>query len=127
MTAIETHLRTAVRSIIWRIFGVILTIILTLTFGGDLRLALEMGITYNLIRLVSHYFHDRIWSHLSWGLTPLPNNVADNFDIVCTCGTHEIYKGTDHTAALKEIGMHTQCPLEHRLTPTRTMRFPGEP
>ncbi len=67
----ETRTRTLVRALIWRVFGVILTVLLTWFFsGGDLQLGIEVGVVYNSIRLVSHYIHDRAWSRVSWGLTP---------------------------------------------------------
>lgn len=64
----ETKLRTFARSLTWRISGVVLTVILAWYFTGDVRLGVELGVTYNLIRLSTHYFHDRAWARLPWGM-----------------------------------------------------------
>lgn len=64
----ETRVRTFARSLTWRISGVILTVLLAVALTGDLRLGLELGVSYNLIRLSTHYFHDRAWAAWAWGL-----------------------------------------------------------
>lgn len=64
----ETKLRTFLRSVTWRISGVALTVLLAIGLTGDLTLGLELGVSYNAIRLSTHYFHDRAWARWGWGM-----------------------------------------------------------
>lgn len=70
MTAAETRIRTFARSLTWRVSGVALAILLTWYYTGDIRMGVELGIAYNAIRLGTHYFHDRAWARLQWGMLP---------------------------------------------------------
>lgn len=79
MTGYEMRTRTAVRSLIWRIFGILLTILLAIALGGSIKLAVELGIAYNVIRLITHYFHDRAWAHIKWGITTPPQEPVYRF------------------------------------------------
>jgi uncharacterized membrane protein len=63
----ETKLRTFLRSVTWRISGVVLTVVLAIALTGDVKLGVELGVSYNLIRLSTHYFHDRAWARWRWG------------------------------------------------------------
>ena len=62
----ETHLRTTVKSVLYRFFSVTLAISLTLAFGGTTEQAFKFGIASLLSGIVIFYVYDRIWVRISW-------------------------------------------------------------
>jgi uncharacterized membrane protein len=62
----ETHLRTTVKSVLYRFFSVTLAISLTLAFGGTAEQAFKFGIASLLSGIVIFYVYDRIWIKISW-------------------------------------------------------------
>jgi hypothetical protein len=62
----ETHARTTVKSVIYRLLSVALAITLTLAFGGTLDQALKFGIASLLVGIAVYYIYDRIWIKISW-------------------------------------------------------------
>jgi len=62
----ETHARTTVKSVIYRLLSVALAITLTLAFGGTLDQALKFGIASLLVGIAVYYIYDRIWVKIGW-------------------------------------------------------------
>ena len=54
----ETHKRTLVKSISWRIMA---TLIAAIWMG------FEGAIILNIVQLFAYYFHERIWLKINWG------------------------------------------------------------
>ena len=54
----ETHKRTIVRTICWRVVATILTI----PFTG-----VSTAVAIHLLLTVAHYFHERVWFKINWG------------------------------------------------------------
>lgn len=69
----ESCKRTAARALTWRILGFVWTFLLTWAMTGSMVLGAELGLVYNLTRFVMHYFHDRAWNRVAWGMEPGPN------------------------------------------------------
>jgi len=63
----ETKTRSIVKSIIWRIIGIILLIVIAYFVTGDLKEMTIITILFHAIRMAMYYFHERIWQHISWG------------------------------------------------------------
>lgn len=71
----ETKRRTIVKSIIWRIIGVLWTfvgayIIILLVprkYSTALILATIIAAYHHLSRLVMYYFYERVWMRVNWG------------------------------------------------------------
>lgn len=57
----ETHKRTIVRAISWRIVATLVTAIWT---------GLSGAIVINIFMTLAHYVHERAWLRLDWGKTP---------------------------------------------------------
>ena len=55
---IETHKRTIVRTICWRIIATAITAIWT---------GLSGAIVINIVLTMLHYAHERIWLKINWG------------------------------------------------------------
>jgi uncharacterized membrane protein len=57
----ETHVRTVVRAVSWRIVATAVTAYFTGISGA---------IVINIWMTVAHYIHERLWLRLQWGLQP---------------------------------------------------------
>ena len=64
----ELSRRLLLRVISWRIGGVILGIAIAWYITGNPMLGLEIGLAYNLIRVVTHWGHEILWGRIKWGL-----------------------------------------------------------
>lgn len=63
----ETHRRSLLKGISWRVTGTIDTLILSYFFTGSIQIALGIGATEIVTKVILFYFHERIWNKLSWG------------------------------------------------------------
>ena len=62
----ETHLRTTVKSVLYRFLSVALAISLTLYFGGTTEQAFKFGIVSLVSGIIVFYIYDRVWVRISW-------------------------------------------------------------
>ena len=56
----ETHKRTMVRAIVWRIIATLITAAWT---------GLSGAIVINIFMTIAHYIHERAWLKIKWGKT----------------------------------------------------------
>ncbi|MDQ3394455.1 MAG: DUF2061 domain-containing protein [Bacteroidota bacterium] len=63
----ESHLRSLVKGITWRITGTIDTIVIAFFITGDFFSALKIGIIEVFTKIILYYFHERIWTFVPWG------------------------------------------------------------
>jgi len=61
----ETHTRSIVKGISWRIVGTIDTIIIAFFWTGDYTKALKIGFTEVITKVLLYYLHERIWMKLT--------------------------------------------------------------
>lgn len=54
----ETHSRTFVRAVSWRVIATLVTAIWT---------GIEGAIVINIFMTMAHYIHERIWLKILWG------------------------------------------------------------
>ena len=54
----ETHKRTIIRAITWRIVATLVTAVWT---------GLSGAIVINIFMTVAHYIHERLWLRINWG------------------------------------------------------------
>jgi len=64
----ETHTRTLIKAISWRVIASLTTTILVYLFFGRLDLAATVGILETLIKIFLYYIHDRAWSKIPFGI-----------------------------------------------------------
>jgi uncharacterized membrane protein len=62
----ETHLRTVAKTVIYRILSIIVTMALTLVFGGSMLQAVQFGLVSLIIGSTHFYVYDRIWQFIPW-------------------------------------------------------------
>lgn len=62
----ETHSRTTVKAIVYRIISFIVAAGLTLSFGGTTEQAFKYGVTSIVLGLALYYVFDRVWVKINW-------------------------------------------------------------
>ena len=67
MSEQETHLRSIMKSITFRILATLVTILLVVIFTGEFILAMQVGILEVISKLILYYAHERVWGHVRWG------------------------------------------------------------
>ena len=64
----DTRLRSWVKSIVWRIIGIVLLGGIAYIATGNLKEMTVITILFHSIRLVLYYIYERIWEvYISWG------------------------------------------------------------
>ena len=64
----ETHKRSIVKSISFRIIATITTLVVVWFFTKDLAVSGGVAIVENLVKMLFYYFHERAWTKISWGI-----------------------------------------------------------
>ena len=64
----ETHKRSIVKSITFRIIATIITFIVVWIFTKDIVVSGGVTIIENLIKMIAYYFHERVWTGIAWGI-----------------------------------------------------------
>ncbi|MGQ9847020.1 MAG: DUF2061 domain-containing protein [Bacteroidales bacterium] len=62
-----TTYRSIVKSISWRAWGTIDTIILSYFISGNLNFALTIGSFEILTKILLFFVHERLWAQIKWG------------------------------------------------------------
>jgi uncharacterized membrane protein len=62
--------RSLAKAVSWRATGSIDTMILAFVFTGNLKIAAAIGATEVFTKILLYFIHERIWSRLSFGLSP---------------------------------------------------------
>lgn len=65
--ALETHLRSIVKAMTWRVLATVITFSVAWTLTGQLEKAVQIGILDSLIKLGIYYSHERVWNRLQFG------------------------------------------------------------
>ncbi len=60
--------RSLVKSIVWRIICIIVSVFTTLLLTGSWDIAVAVGSIYNAVTMVLYYFHERFWNRINWGM-----------------------------------------------------------
>ena len=64
----ETHKRTIVRMMTYRLTAWIFTIFWTWIWTGDLTKSTGFATLLHLLLSVDYYIHERVWLKVKWGL-----------------------------------------------------------
>jgi len=65
--AVDRRLRSWVKSITWRVIGIVILGALAWLFTRDWQETTLITITFHTIRLVLYYYHERAWERIDWG------------------------------------------------------------
>ena len=63
----DSHKRTLAKTLMWRLSGILLFMVLTWIATGDIMFGIELGVGYNIIRAVQYYITERLWARIRWG------------------------------------------------------------
>ncbi len=63
----ESHARTIVKSLTWRVGGLIMTVGVAWWITGKGEMAASIGLADTLVKLVVYYVHERMWLKIRFG------------------------------------------------------------
>jgi len=69
-SALQARKRALVKTLCYRLFMILITIVVAWVFVGDVSDAVNIGIVTNLVKTGTYYVYERFWDHITWGLTP---------------------------------------------------------
>jgi adenylylsulfate kinase len=64
---VETHFRSILKALSWRIGGTLVTVIIVWVVLGKFDLAAKIGILDTVIKIGAFYFHERLWHRIKIG------------------------------------------------------------
>ncbi len=64
---IDSHLRSWVKSLVWRVIGIFILGALAWLFTRDWEETTLITVTFHSIRFVLYYLHERCWEKVTWG------------------------------------------------------------
>lgn len=67
MSTQESHLRSLVKGISWRITGTFDTIVIASFVTHDFSTALKIGAVEVFTKIALYYGHERVWQQIKWG------------------------------------------------------------
>lgn len=73
--AFETHARAWIKSIVWRLFGIVILGIISWVITHSWK---EMSLITSLfhgIRVILYYIHERVWEKIGWGRVKHPLSI----------------------------------------------------
>lgn len=79
----ESHLRSILKGLTWRILGTLVAFTLAIIFTGELTLALQVGAADFVIKFALYYAHERAWQMVPRGTLKniFRRKAKDNFEI----------------------------------------------
>ena len=66
---VESKKRSIAKTITFRIIGIIVTLLITYVFLGDVKQSIWFTIILNITGLLLFYTHERVWNMVSWERT----------------------------------------------------------
>ena len=66
----ETHQRSILKALSWRLWATLVTMAATLGLSGRWELAMAVGSVDVVAKLALYYLHERLWAGLSFGKKP---------------------------------------------------------
>ena len=63
----DTRIRSIAKTVTWRLWSMFVLFVLGMILGLSSAHALEWTIVTNILFIVVHYTHERIWNLITWG------------------------------------------------------------
>lgn len=73
----NSHWRSLVKSISWRLVGSLDTFVLSLIFTGSAKYAVSIATAEALTKIVLYYLHERGWRMIKWGRLEAPPTASE--------------------------------------------------
>ena len=64
--SVDTQKRTLAKTMTWRITASFTTFIIAWILTGDLLIGATIGTIEAIAKIFLYYFHERIWTNISW-------------------------------------------------------------
>lgn len=64
----ESHLRSIIKAVSWRIFATLITMFITFIITHRVTFAIYVGLFEFFSKIALFYFHERIWGFVQFGL-----------------------------------------------------------
>ena len=68
----ETHLRSILKAVTYRATGSVVTFLIAWVVGGEMTLAIKMGLLDPVVKIGVFYIHERMWHRVGFGKIRLP-------------------------------------------------------
>jgi uncharacterized membrane protein len=63
----ETHARTIVKALTWRVGGFVMTVATAWVITGRMGTAATIGLADTVVKIGAYYFHERLWLKVKFG------------------------------------------------------------
>jgi uncharacterized membrane protein len=73
--ALESHTRAWVKSIVWRLLGIIILGTISWIITNSWKEMSIITLLFHSIRVILYYFHERVWERISWGRVKHPLSI----------------------------------------------------
>jgi uncharacterized membrane protein len=71
-SAFQARRRAIVKTVCYRLFMLLITVIVAWAIVGDLGDAFNIGLIANVVKTGTYYLYERVWDHITWGVS-VPN------------------------------------------------------
>lgn len=68
-SAHQAQKRAIAKTICYRLFMLLITVIVAWVIVGDISDALNIGLVTNVLKTGTYYLYERIWDHITWGIS----------------------------------------------------------
>lgn len=74
----ETHLRSVVKGLSWRVIATLVTTIVVWFISGEISMALVAGAVDSIVKVGLFWGHERLWQTVNWGRKVLYQRIRQN-------------------------------------------------
>lgn len=78
----ETHLRSVVKGLSWRVIATLVTTIVVWFISGEISMALVAGAIDSLLKVGLFWGHERLWQTVNWGRNILCQRTVRSNDVL---------------------------------------------
>lgn len=64
----ESHVRSIIKGVTWRVVASGTTMLVVFVVTGDLTLVASVGVVDVTLKVLFYYFHERAWGRVHWGV-----------------------------------------------------------
>jgi adenylylsulfate kinase len=64
----ESHLRSVIKAITWRVLGTLSTVLMVFVMTRALTVSLAVGVAEFFSKVILFYVHERLWSQVGFGI-----------------------------------------------------------
>lgn len=68
-STLQQRKRAIVKTLCYRLFMIVITVVVAWVFIGDVGDALGIGLVSNVVKTGTYYAYERTWDHITWGIS----------------------------------------------------------